>query len=50
MITKKEASMHLEVNMYYESLWNHVVVQHGAFNRFKIIHYVASSMNKFENS
>ena len=36
MITRKEASMYLEVNIYYESQWNHVVVQKGVFNRLKI--------------
>ena len=36
MITRKEASMYFEVNMYYEPLWNHVVVQQGVFNRLKI--------------
>ena len=29
MIIKKEASMQLEVNMYYEFLWNHIVIQQG---------------------
>ena len=31
MITRKEAS-ELEVNMYYESLWNYVVIQHSLMN------------------
>ena len=31
-------------NMYYESLWNHVGIQQGIFNRLKIIYYKASSM------
>ena len=35
MISRKEASMYFEINMYYESLWNHVV-QQGVFNRLKI--------------
>ena len=26
-------------NMYYESLWNHVVIQQGVFNRLKITYY-----------
>ena len=30
--------------MYYESLWNHVVIQQGVFNRLKITYYIASSM------
>ena len=37
-------------NMYYESLWNHVVIQQGIFNRLKITYYIASSMNNSENS
>ena len=37
-------------NMYYESLWNHVVIQQGVFNRLKITYYIASSMNNSENS
>ena len=48
IITRKKASMCLEVNMYCESLWNHVVIQKGVFNRLKIIYYIASSMNKSE--
>ena len=32
-VTRKEASMYL---MYYESLWNHVVVKQEVFNRLKI--------------
>ena len=36
--------------MYNESLWNHVVIQHGVFNRLKITYYIASSMNNSENS
>ena len=36
--------------MYYESLWNHVVIQQGVFNRLKITYYIASSMNNSENS
>ena len=47
MITRKEASMYFEVNIYYESLWNHVVVQQWVFNRLKIT--LAISMNKSEN-
>ena len=35
--------------MYYESLWNHVVI-HQVFNRLKITYYIASSMNNAENS
>ena len=31
--------------MYYESLWNHVVIQQGVFIRLKITSYIASSMN-----
>ena len=27
MVTRKAASMWLEVNIYYEFLWNHVVIQ-----------------------
>ena len=37
-------------NTYYESLWNHVVIQQGIFNRLKITQYIASSMNNSENS
>ena len=37
-------------NLYYESLWNHVVIQQGIFNRLKITYYIASSMNNSENS
>ena len=37
-------------NMYYESLWNHIVIQQGVFNRIEIIYYIASSMNNSENS
>ena len=36
--------------MYYESLWNHIVIQQGVFNRLKITYYVASSMSDSENS
>ena len=36
--------------MYYEFLWNHVVIQQGVFNRFKVTYYTASSMNNSENS
>ena len=36
--------------MYYESLWNHVVIQQGVFNSPKITYYITSSMNNFENS
>ena len=36
--------------MYYESLWNHVVIHQEVFNRLKIIYYIASSMNNSENS
>ena len=37
--------------MYYESLWNHVVIQQGVFSRLnKITYYIASSMNDSENS
>ena len=50
MITRKEPSMYLEVKMYYESLWNYVVTQQGIFNRLKITYYIASSMNKSQNS
>ena len=50
MITRKEPSMYLKVNMYYESLWNYVVTQQGIFNRLKITYYIASSMNKSQNS
>ena len=42
--------MWLEVNMYYESLWNHVVIQQGVFIRLKITSYIASSMNNSKNS
>ena len=35
MVTRKEASMYFEVNIYYESLWNHIVVQQEVFNRLK---------------
>ena len=34
--------------MYYESLWNHVVIQQGAFDRFEITYYILSSMNYSE--
>ena len=37
-------------DMYYKSLWNHVVIQQGIFNRLKITYYIASSMNNSENS
>ena len=50
MILWKEASMYLEVNMYYGSLWNHVVIQQGVFNRLKIIYYIPSSINNSKNS
>ena len=46
MITRKEASMYLDINIYYESLWNHAVIQQGVLNRLKITYYTASSMNK----
>ena len=36
--------------MYYEFLWNHVVIQHGVFNRLKATCYIASSMNNSEVS
>ena len=36
--------------MYFESLWNHVVIQQGIFNRFKITYYVASSIKIHEVS
>ena len=36
--------------MYYESMWNHTFTQQGVFNRLKITYYIASSMNKSENS
>ena len=36
--------------MYYESLWNHVVIHQEVFNRLKITYYIASSMNNSENS
>ena len=35
-------------NMYYEPLWNHVVIQQGVFNRLKITYYIASSMNNWK--
>ena len=35
---------------YYESLWNHVDIQQGVFNRFKTTYYMASSMNNSEYS
>ena len=50
MIINKEASIQLEVYMYFESLWNHVVIQQGVFNRLKITYYIASSMNNSEDS
>ena len=37
-------------NMYYESMWNHVVIQQGISNRLKTAYYIASSMNNSENS
>ena len=30
--------------MYYESLWNHGVIQQGVFNRLRITYYIASLM------
>ena len=36
--------------MYYESLWNHVVIQQGVFIRLKITSYIASLMNNSKNS
>ena len=36
--------------MYYESLWNHVLIQQGVFIRLKITSYIASSMNNSKNS
>ena len=36
--------------MYYEFLWNHVVIQQGIFNRLKVTYCIASSMNNSENS
>ena len=36
--------------MYYESLWNHVVIYQEVFNRLKTTYYIASSMNNAENS
>ena len=36
-------------NMYYESLWNHVGIQQGVFNRLKIIYYIATSMNNWKS-
>ena len=50
MIIRKEASLQLEINMYYESLFNHDVIQEEVFNRLKITYYTASSMNNSENS
>ena len=50
MITRKKASLKLEVKMYCELLWNHVLIQQGVLNRLKITYYIASSMNKSENS
>ena len=35
-------------NMYYESLWNHIVLQQGVFNRLKITSCIASSMKIHE--
>ena len=35
--------------MYYESLWNHVVIQQGIFDRLKMTYYIASLMNNSEN-
>ena len=48
MTTRKEASMYLDINIYYEPLWNHAVIQQGVLNRLKITYYTASSMNKSE--
>ena len=36
--------------MYYESMWDHALIQQGIFNRLKITYYIASSMNNSENS
>ena len=36
--------------MYYESLWNHVVIQQGVFIRLKITSFVASWMSNSKNS
>ena len=36
--------------MCYESLWNHVVIKQGVFNRLKITYYIAISMNNSEGS
>ena len=36
--------------MYYESLWNHVVIQQGIFIRLEITSYIASLMNNSKNS
>ena len=37
-------------SIYYESLWNHNVIQQGVFNRLKMIYYTANSINDTENS
>ena len=36
--------------MYYESLWNHIVIQQGLLIRLKITLHIASSMNNSKNS
>ena len=36
--------------MYYESLWNHVVIQQGIFIRLKITSYIASWISNSKNS
>ena len=36
--------------VYYESLWNHIVIHQEVFNRLKITYYIASSVNNSENS
>ena len=43
MITRKEDSLKLEVKMYCELLWNHVLIQQGVLNRLKITYYIAST-------
>ena len=40
MIVRKEACTQLEVNMYYNSRWNHIAVKQGVFSRLKITYYI----------
>ena len=42
--------MYLEASMYYKSLWSHMVIQQGVFNRLEIIYYTPSLSDNSENS